>query len=155
MEQYYRLLIRCPDCVGVVAGVAQFIAAHNGWLTEASYHSDEESGLFFMRNEIKASSLSISLETFCEEFKLIADQFQMEWRLVDTGKPKKMVILASHASHCMADLLHRWKSQDLCCDISAVISNHEKLRDMVEWHGIPFHYVSAVKAIESDNKSGN
>ena len=42
---------------------------------------------------------------------------------------------------CLADLLHRWHSGELDCDISCVISNHENLRSMVEWHNIPFKYV--------------
>jgi formyltetrahydrofolate deformylase len=29
----------------------------------------------------------------------------------------------------------------LACDLSCVISNHESLRALVEWHGVPFHHV--------------
>ena len=47
----------------------------------------------------------------------------------------------SKEDHCLADLLHRWRSGELECDIPCVISNHEDLRSFVEWHGIPFHYV--------------
>ena len=49
--------------------------------------------------------------------------------------------MASRESHCLADLLHRWHSDELDCDISCVISNHNDLRSMVEWHGIPFYHV--------------
>jgi len=52
-----------------------------------------------------------------------------------------MLILASHASHCLADILHHWGSGDLHCDILAVISNHENLRSMAEWHGVDFHHI--------------
>src|SRR5690606_23422566 len=45
------------------------------------------------------------------------------------------------SSHCLADLLHRWHSGELFCDIPCVISNHENLRSMVEWHEIPFFHV--------------
>lgn len=141
MESSYRLVISCPDKVGIVAEVSRFIADCGGWLLEASYHADEELGWFFMRNEIKASSLTISLEEFSHRFADIADLYQMRWMITASDKPKKMVIMASHASHCVADLLHRWHSNDLLCEIPAVISNHEKLRSMVEWHNIPFHYV--------------
>jgi len=49
--------------------------------------------------------------------------------------------MASRESHCLADLLHRWHSDELDCDIPCVVSNHNDLRSMVEWHGIPFHHV--------------
>ena len=148
MEQSYRLVIACPDQVGIVAKVSSFIAELGGWVLEASYHGDESCGMFYMRNEIKASSLSVSLEEFTEQFQAIADAYDMQWFISDSAKPKKMVILASQSSHCLADILHRWRSGDLHCDIAAVISNHENLRSMVDWHGVDYHHIK----INADNK---
>jgi formyltetrahydrofolate deformylase len=138
-------VIGCPDKVGIVARVSNFVAEHGGWLLEANYHSDPESGWFFMRNEIKASSLKISLPEFRQAFAKIAEEYAMDWTIRDSNERQRMVILASHASHCIADILHRWHSNELFCDIPCVISNHENLRSMVEWHGIPFHYVPVPK----------
>jgi len=134
----YRLVIACPDRVGIVARVSSFIASLGGWLTEANYHSDAEQGWFFMRNEIRSDSLAISPDEFRGRFESLAREFDMEWEFVDASCRRRMVLLASHASHCLADLLHRWHAGDLLCDIPCVISNHENLREMVEWHGIPF-----------------
>lgn len=147
----YRLIIHCPDRVGLVAKVSELIAHYNGWLLEASYHSDQDSGIFYMRNEIKADSLSVSLDEFKAALDELAKAFDMRWQLTDSQEPKRMLILASHASHCLADLLHRWHSGDLVCDIPAVVSNHENLREMVEWHGIPFHYVPFPKENKSES----
>lgn len=140
MEHTYRLVIHCPDRVGIVARVSQFVAEYGGWLTEANYHSDPDSGWFFMRNEIKASSLSISLREFRSAFAGLAEEYGMDWYIRDSTERQRVVILASHASHCLADILHRWHSGELFCDIPCVISNHENLRAMVEWHDIPFLY---------------
>jgi formyltetrahydrofolate deformylase len=41
----------------------------------------------------------------------------------------------------LADILHRWHSNEFNAEIVAVISNHEDLRRMVEWHDIPYHHV--------------
>lgn len=141
MEHTYRLVIACPDRVGIVAKVSQFIAEYNGWVTDASYHSDQEIGWFYMRNEIKADSLSIGLREFKAAFQKVAEEYSMEWFINDSTVRKNVAILASHASHCLADLLYRWHSGDLFCNIPCVIANHENLREMVEWHDIPFHYV--------------
>ena len=149
MEHTYRLVISCPDRVGIVARVSNFVSEYKGWLTEASYHSETESGWFFMRNEIRADSLSIGLREFSAAFRKIAEDYQMNWSIADSSVRKKVVILASHASHCLADLLYRWHSGELYCDIQAVIANHDNLRGMVEWHNIPFHHVP----VEKDKKS--
>jgi len=141
VEHSYRLVIACPDRVGIVARVSQFIADHGGSLLEASYHSDHKSQQFFMRNEIAAESLSLSMEAFAAAFAPLADEYRMQWTLRDSTERRRVVILASHASHCLADLLHRWRSGDLSCEVPCVISNHENLRSMVEWHEIPFFHV--------------
>ena len=145
----YRLIIHCPDKVGIVAAVSQFIADHNGWLLESNYHADPDGDWFFMRNEIRASSLSLSLDDFRDKFSKLADKYSMRWAIYDSKQPQKVVLLASHASHCLADLLHRWHSGELNCDIPCVISNHENLRSMVEWHDIPFIYVP----VDTNNKA--
>jgi len=137
----FRLVIACPDRVGIVAKVSDFLASHNGWITEASHHSDDQSGWFFMRHEIRADTLPFGIEAFREAFAPIADAFSMVWRITDTDQKKRVVLMASRESHCLADLLHRWHTNELDCDIPCVISNHDDLRSMVEWHGIAFHHV--------------
>jgi formyltetrahydrofolate deformylase len=137
----YTLVVSCPDKVGIVAAVSRFVADRGGSLIESNHHTDVGQGWFFMRNVISASSLSVSLDQFREDFAPLADSHQMQWTLRDNSELPRVVILASHASHCLADILHRWKSGDMPCQIPCVISNHENLRSMVEWHGIPFHYV--------------
>ncbi|MBD1550923.1 formyltetrahydrofolate deformylase [Pseudomonas typographi] len=137
----FRLVIACPDRVGIVAKVSHFLASHNGWIHEASHHSDAQSGWFFMRHEIRADSLPFGLEAFREAFAPIADAFSMVWHISDSAVQKRVVLMASRESHCLADLLHRWHSDELDCDIACVISNHDDLRGMVEWHGIPYYHV--------------
>jgi formyltetrahydrofolate deformylase len=65
----------------------------------------------------------------------------MEWRLTDTDVRKRVMLLVSREDHCLADLLYRWRSADMECDITSVVSNHDDLRSFVEWHGIPFRWV--------------
>lgn len=141
MERTYRLTVSCPDRTGIVAKVSNFLATYNGWITEASYHADPQSGWFFMRNEIKASSIPFELEAFKTVFEPIAREFSMKWHLSDSGHKPRVVLMASKESHCLADILHRWHSGELNAEIVAVIANHEDLRRMVEWHDIPYHCI--------------
>ena len=137
----FRLTIACPDQVGIVAKVSNFLATYNGWIHQASHHSDEHSNWFFMRHEIRADSLPFDLDGFRQAFAPIAKEFSMCWKVTDSTVKKRMVLMASRESHCLADLLHRWHRGELDCDIPCVIANHDDLRSMVEWHGIPFFHV--------------
>lgn len=141
MSRTFRLTTASPDRPGIVARLTSLIASHNGWLSDASQHSDTDSGWFFSRNEVLADSLPFGIDEFRKQLEPIAEEFSMEWSVRDSEQKKKVILMASKQSHCLADLLHRWHSGELDCDIPCVISNHEDLRDMVEWHGIPFHNV--------------
>lgn len=145
MEHTYRLVISCPDRVGIVAKVSNFLSTYNGWITEASHHSDTHTGWFFMRHEIKAGSIPFGLEQFHAAFAPIAREFDMRWHIADSARPKKVILMCSKESHCVADLLYRWHSNEINAEIVAVISNHDDLRRMVEWHEIPYHHIPVSK----------
>lgn len=135
------LTITCPDRTGIVAAVTRFIADHGGSVVEAAQHGDLGTGMFFQRIEVLADSLSIGPREFEAAFVPIAAEFQMEWRLWDTAVRKRVLICVSREEHCLADLLHRWRSKDLDCEIVGVVSNHGDLQHLVEWHEIPWHRI--------------
>ena len=137
----YTLTLSCPDRFGIVAAVSGFFAQHGGWIVEASYHADTNSGRFFMRQEILADSLPFDVDGLGQRFGVLAREFAMDWQVSDSAQKKRLVILVSKQDHCLNDLLHRWRSGELEVDIPCVISNHEDLRSFVEWHGIPYHQV--------------
>ena len=77
MHQTFRLIIDCPDQVGLVARVSQFLADHDASILEASHHTDVQTGRFFMRHEISTDSLTLSYDRFIEEFTPLANEFQI------------------------------------------------------------------------------
>ncbi len=136
----YVLTITCPDRVGIVAAVTGLIAGHGGSVLEAAQHGDLGSGRFFLRIEIVADSLPAGFgrDELAAAFAPVATEFDMAWRLSDTDVRKRVVLFASQEDHCLADLLYRWRAGELECDLPCVISNHEDLRGLVEWHGVRF-----------------
>lgn len=147
---HLRLVASCPDHVGILARVAGFIADQGANITAANQYEDVRSKTFFMRYGIELLDTEKSVSAFKSVFSPIANELQMDWRLTDLSKKQRVVLLVSKFDHCLAYLLHRWKVGDLNIDIPCVISNHEKLRELVEWYGIPFHYVPVPK--EADAK---
>ncbi|WP_395339956.1 formyltetrahydrofolate deformylase [Ningiella sp. W23] len=139
MSLSVRLVIDCPDQVGLVAAVSQFLAAHRVNILEASHHTDQHLGRFFMRHEIAADSIDV--EALSKDFADIANTFEMNWSLSESGVKQNVVLLASHESHCLNDVLHRWHTGELDCNIPCIIANHEKMRQYADWYKVPFHYV--------------
>jgi formyltetrahydrofolate deformylase len=110
---------------------------------EAAQHGDLGTGRFFLRIEIVADSLppGFGPAELAAVFEPVARQFHMDWHLSDTDVPKRVALFASKEDHCLADLLYRWRAGELECDIPCVVSNHEDLRALVEWHGVGFRFV--------------
>ncbi len=141
MDRTLTLSFSCPDTSGIVAEVSSFIAQHQGWITEASQHSETELSRFFMRVEMRASSFAFPPAEFGQRFTPIAQKYKMDWTLSDSQKPRRVILLCSKQEHCLYDLLARHVAQDFAFVVPCVISNHEDHRKIVEAHGIPFHYI--------------
>jgi formyltetrahydrofolate deformylase len=137
----YRLNIACPDRVGIVAAVSQFLANHGGWIVEANHHSDPATNWFFMRQEIIAESVTVSLAELREKFTPLAAEFQMQWKLVDAAVKKRVILMVSREAHCLTNLLYRWRSGEMYFDLACVISNHNDLKSYVEWHKVPYYHI--------------
>jgi formyltetrahydrofolate deformylase len=136
-----RLLITCPDRHGIVAAVAGFLAASGANIVSSDQHStDPEAGAFFMRMEfnLEHGDLRALGRAFAQE---VADRLDMQWRLADAGRPKRMAILVSREDHCLVDLLWRHRRGELDAVIPLVASNHPDHAVDVASFGIPYHHV--------------
>ena len=148
--RHYILTVSCPDAVGLVAAVSSLIASWDGWLTEVANHADRVTGRFFMRNEVAADSLAFGIDEFRERFAPLAEKHRMRFEVRDSAVPRRVMILVSRQEHCLADLLHRWRTRELDFDLRGVISNHEQLRSFVEWHDVPYHHIPVSAESQGD-----
>ena len=138
LDPAFILTLSCADRVGIVAAVAGALAADGGFILDSQQYADRDSGRFFLRIEF-ASDRSVA--DWHLVLAPIADYFVMEWQLVDARVRPRVLIAVSRTSHCLNDLLHRWSIGALPIDPVGVVSNHDDLRDLTEWHGVPFHHL--------------
>ncbi|HEY1969455.1 MAG TPA: formyltetrahydrofolate deformylase [Pseudonocardia sp.] len=147
-ERRYVITFSCPDRTGIVARISGFLAEAGGWITEAAYHTDSDTGWFFTRQVVRADSLPFEVDELRRRFAGIAVSLSDEasWRVTDTGQAKRVVLLVTKEPHCLHDLLGRATSGELPGQIVSVIGNNEALRGLVEAHALPFEYVPFPKA---------
>jgi len=124
-----------------MAAVSNFIAEYSGSIMEANHYADPVSSRLYMRVVIAQEPLPFGLDGLRELFSPIAKRYAMDWKITDSSKGAKVVLMVSKEAHCLRDLLYRWHSGDMDFDIVGVISNHDIMRDYVEWHEIPYHHV--------------
>ncbi len=138
----------CPDSLGLVAKVSNFLNEHNLFIKESAHYGDPETQKFFMRVKVISPEKNIDKIKFNERFKELAEEISMDWSFEDAILNPKTSIFVSKYSHCLQDLLYRQSVNALKIDLKSVISNHPDLEKIVSDYGIPFHYVEVSK----DNK---
>jgi formyltetrahydrofolate deformylase len=143
MSRRFVITFGCPDRIGIVARIATFLADLGGLIVEAAYHTDQDTGWFFTRQEISADTVPVGVDELRARFGAIAAELaeDSDWQIMDTARRRRVVILVSKEGHCLYDILGRVASGELDVDVAAVIGNHPDLASITEAHGIPFHHV--------------
>ena len=132
------LLLSCADHRGVVAATAAFIAEHDGNIVHAEQHVDPVEGVFFQRVEFELDGFGIPRDRIAAGFAPIAERFGMRVAVRFTDEPVPVGVLASKHPHCLYDLLTRWRTGELRCDIRVVVANHPDHADICEHLGVPY-----------------
>lgn len=134
----FILTLSCVDRVGIVAAVTGALAAHDGFILDSQQFADVDSGRFFLRIAFASERDEAGWRAALTP---VADRFAMDWQLVDARVRPRVLIAVSRTSHCLNDLLHRWSIGALPIEPVGVVSNHDDLRALTEWHGLPFHHL--------------
>jgi formyltetrahydrofolate deformylase len=142
-EARWILTLTCNDRVGIVAGVSAFLAARSGFIVDSQQYADIETARFFMRVVFTAGGPDFpgDTETLRSQFAETATALELDWSLTAVDERPRALIAVSKGSHCLNDLLHRRQTGGLSIDIVGVVSNHDDLRGLVEWHGLPWHHL--------------
>ena len=140
--QHLVLTLSCPDRPGIVHAVSGALARRGGNITESQQFGDPETGLFFMRVTVLTRVPRSELEADLAE---LAGTYDMRWSLDAVDRPVRTLLMVSKEAHCLSDLLFRATSQGLPSDVVGVVGNHEVLRSVAEFYGVPFHHIPVAK----------
>lgn len=140
----FILTMTCPDRTGIVAATTGCLADRDAFIIEAAYFADAETEKFFGRIVFRLGDAD-SIDDLREAFGIVAKSLQMDWELLDTSKPLRMMIMVTKADHCLNDLLYRYRSGSLNMVIPAIVSNHTDLEPLAKWHDVPFHHLPVTK----------
>ncbi len=136
------ILVQCPDQVGIVAKLSNFVFEHGGNIVQSHQHStDAGPSRFFMRLEFLFEDSPAIRRRLESGMTKIAGELQAWWRLHYASDPIRMAIAVSKYDHCLLDLLYRVRVGELRVEIPLVVSNHEDLRVYAEQEHIPFHHL--------------
>ncbi|MBR5724164.1 MAG: formyltetrahydrofolate deformylase [Bacteroidales bacterium] len=134
------LLLHCPDRQGIITDITGFITRHHGNIVYLDQYVDLLDGRLFMRIEWELSDFDIpraQIKATIDE--LFGERYALYTSLAFSDERPRMAIFVSKMSHCLYDLLARYRAGEWEVDIPCIISNHEDLRYVADQFGIPFH----------------
>ena len=142
----YILTTRCPDTMGIVAAIAGFLSARNALITEAQHFNDPHTGTSFMRTVFRDNGEGVpGIAELDRQFGAeVGQSFGMTWQFHDAWRRCKTVLAVSKQGHCLNSILHRCSAGTLSLEVAAVVSNHQDMRSLAEWHGVPYHYLPII-----------
>jgi len=152
------LLIDCPDRKGLVAHVSGLLYQHGANILHADQHQDHGLGLFFMRVEWGLSGNGdaagrFDMEAFTADFAPLAAELDMHWTLTASARKPRVALFCSQYLHCVADLLYRWRTGELDCEIPVIISNHRDVEPMAAFYGISFTHIPVTAATRAQGEA--
>ena len=134
----FILKVNCKDERGIVARITTPLYQWGCTLITLDQFTDLETERFFMRLTLEGE---IDYDSLNQRLKPIFDQFEGDCSLIRYEQKMRLLILCSKPDHCLVDLLAKTKRDSLPVEITGVISNHDHLRQLVEWYGYPYHYL--------------
>ncbi|GCA77526.1 formyltetrahydrofolate deformylase [Microcystis aeruginosa NIES-2520] len=135
------LLISCPDQIGLVAKIANFIYANGGNIIHADQHTDFSAGLFLMRIEWQLEGFNLPRGMIEPAFAAIAKPLQASWSLHFSDTVPRLAIWVTKQDHCLLDLLWRQQAGEIRAEIPLIISNHPELHSVANQFGIEFYHI--------------
>ena len=139
------LTLSCPDRHGIVAAVSAFLFGRDCNISDAQQFGDAASNTFFMRVVFEPAA-GDPAEAIRDDFAAVAERFGMEWT-IRGAEPRKVMILTSKFDHCLADLLYRWRIDELPMTVTAIVSNHPRSQiGHVDLGDLPFNHLPVATA---------
>jgi formyltetrahydrofolate deformylase len=150
----YVLTTRCADTTGIVAGIAGFLASHNATISEAQHFDDPYTRTSFMRTVFRDNGQGMPpLEDLDGKFaEAVGRRFEMQWHFHEVQRRCRTLLAVSRQGHCLNSILHRWSTGTLPVEVVAVVSNHQDMRSLTEWHGVPYHYLPIIDGRKTEQE---
>ena len=146
--QKFVLTLSCRERAGIVQAVTTFLFERGFNIDEHQQFDDSLRETLHLRTAFSGSP-DYTPDVLEEEFRSIADRFDMKFSFHDQTQ-QRVLVMVSKFGHCLNDLIFRWRGGTLGGDLVLVVSNHETHRAMAEAAGLPFIHIPVTADTKAD-----
>ena len=130
----------CPDQKGIISKLTTILYKAHANILSIEQHVD--SNKFYIRVLADIKSLKVELENLKKEINLLNDELDGRFNLFNPEKKMNVAILGTVESEPIYQLLIKNKSNELNCNISLIISNHDKLNFIAKQFDIRYKKIN-------------
>ncbi|GAA3702013.1 formyltetrahydrofolate deformylase [Zhihengliuella alba] len=143
----YIVTLSCADRPGIVHAVSGALMETGCNIAESQQYGSPETGTFFMRVQVTTTAGQAAVEAALAP---VADAFEMELDVFDSARPARTLIICSKAGHALNDLLFQQRAGTLPIEVPLIVSNHQDLRPLAEFYGVPFVHLPVTAATKDE-----
>jgi formyltetrahydrofolate deformylase len=144
---HYVITVVCDDKPGIVHAVSGAVVSAEGNIEESQQFSSEDTGRFFMRLQVETTA---DYASFSRALEPVIERYGMEVQINEVGRALRTLILTSTAGHCLTDLLVRQRDGHLRIDIVEILANHDTLRPVADFYGVPFRSLPTTDSLTKE-----
>jgi formyltetrahydrofolate deformylase len=153
MSNEFVLRLSCADRPGIVAGLSTCLFEHGFNILDSQQFDDRHAGRFFVRMAF-SRAVAMAEEAVQGLLAPLAQRFQMDLQVTAASRRKRVLLMASRADHCLADLVYRWHTGELAADIAAIVSNHPREAFAhLDFGSIPFRYLPVLEGRKAQQEA--
>ena len=147
------LLVSCPDQIGLIHTITEFLSRHNGNIVQLNEHVERPDNSFFFRVEWELEHFTIPKSELAKELeKALFSKYEMQWQLYFTDEKPRMAVFVSESSHCIYDIFSRYFSDEWFVEIPAILSNHRTHEELAQKYDIPFYHYPMSSDTKADQE---
>jgi formyltetrahydrofolate deformylase len=137
------VLVDCPDAVGLIHRITGVLGERRLNIETNQEFVDTSTGHFFFRAEVVPTAAAATDSAAADELRraLLAVLPPAAQVRVARDERRPIVVCATREPHCLGELLLLDAIGELPGRIVGVVSNHDRLRGLVERFGVPFAHV--------------
>ena len=138
MNTSRTILVNCTDEKGLIYKITRVLYESGLNIVKNREFVDEDTNRFFMRTEAEGEAdQNVLLAALTA---VLPQNSRIE---VVPDRRKKLVVLVTKENHCLGDLLMRNHFNEWNAEISAVISNYDRLKNFTQKFDLPYHHIAA------------
>jgi formyltetrahydrofolate deformylase len=135
------LLAHGPLREGVAAALTGFVYGHRFTIVAHDQYVDHQRRRYYTRLAWQLDGVSLSREQTAAALEDALAPFELWTELTFSDVVPRVAVFVSNLSHCLYDILGRWRSGEWRVEVPLVVSNHASLSDVARRFETEFAHV--------------